>query len=140
MIRVWIADVTPLYEKKCYSRYYEGLPSFRKEKADALMAEPGMIHHRGKIESIGHNARAFMATAEEHGSFDSYIWAFTEGHTIDHRIADPVDIPSSDALSEAISKDLKRRGFCYMGPVITYSYMQSIGLVNDHLITCPFHQ
>ena len=86
------------------------------------------------------NARAFMATAEEHVSFDSYIWSFTEGHTIDHRIAVPVDIPSSDALSEAISKDLKRRGFRYLGPVITYSYMQSIGLVNDHLITCPFHQ
>ena len=129
-----------LLRKLCDNLDLELCVHYGKEKADALMAEPGMIHHRGKIESIGHNARAFMATAEEHGSFDSYIWSFTEGHTIDHRIADPVDIPSSDALSEAISKDLKRRGFRYLGPVITYSYMQSIGLVNDHLITCPFHQ
>ena len=108
------------------------------EMTDLLMHADGLIHHRKKIESIGVNARAFMRVREEYGSFDSFIWSFTDGKTIDHLVESQEKIPVKDELSERISRELRRYGFIFMGPVITYSYMQSIGLVNDHLVTCPF--
>lgn len=112
--------------------------AYGPDKEEALMALPGMIHHRGKIRSIGENARAFLAVQKEHGSFDHFLWQHVNGQPVDHRPETLADVPARIALSEQLSRELKHYGFRYMGPVITYSYMQAAGLVNDHLLSCAF--
>ena len=84
------------------------------------------------------NAKAFLKVQEEFGSFDHYIWSFVDYKVIDHRYTDEKEIPASDALSTKISKDMKKRGFKFVGPVIIYSYLQAIGIYNDHLMDCEW--
>lgn len=112
--------------------------AYGPEKEEALMTLPGMIRHRGKIRSICENARAFLTIQHEWGSFDRFLWSHVDGRPIDHCPKTAAEIPTRDALSEALAKELRQRGFRYMGPVITYSYLQAAGLVNDHLASCPF--
>lgn len=103
-----------------------------------LMQADGLIHNKLKVRSIGNNARAFLKVREEFGSFDTYIWNFVEGDTVDHNLTRNAPPIAEDSLSRAVSKDLKKRGFSFMGPVITYSYLQAIGIVNDHMVDCPW--
>lgn len=112
--------------------------AYGADKEAELMALPGMIHHRGKIRSIGENARAFLAVQARYGTFDAFLWGHTEGVPIDHRPETMADVPTRSPLSERLSRELRGYGFRYVGPVITYSYLQAAGLVNDHLLTCPF--
>jgi DNA-3-methyladenine glycosylase I len=84
------------------------------------------------------NAKAFLKVQEEFTSFDRYIWSFTNNKVIDHQVKNMKEVPTISQLSKEVSKDLKRRGFTYLGPTIVYSFMQSIGIYNDHLITCSY--
>lgn len=127
-----------LIRENCNDLKPESCARYDEKKEKQLMELPGMIHHQGKIRSIGINARAFLNIQTEFGSFDRFIWQYTERKTIDHKASDMSLVPTRTPLSEQISKDLKKRGFQYLGPTILYSYMQSIGMVNDHLTSCPF--
>ncbi len=112
--------------------------SYDEAKIESLMQDPGIIRNRRKINSAVTNARAFIKVQEEFGSFDKYIWGFTDGRVIDHRLSKPEDMPAKNELSELISKDLKKRGFKFAGPTIIYSYLQGIGIINDHCVYCEY--
>ena len=109
---------------------------FNRRKIAALMANPGIVRNRLKIESTVSNARAFIAVQQEFGSFDDYLWRFVGGSPLRNNWRTPRDVPASTELSDMISKDLKKRGFRFVGTTICYAFMQATGLVNDHLRTC----
>ncbi len=96
----------------------------------------GIIRNRLKIESVRKNARAFLAVQDEFGSFDAYLWDFVDGTPIQTRRKSLKGIPAETALSQKLSKDLKKRGFSFVGSTICYAYMQAIGMVNDHTVSC----
>ncbi|MCH5198531.1 MAG: DNA-3-methyladenine glycosylase I [Oscillospiraceae bacterium] len=102
------------------------------------MENPGLIRNRGKIYSVRKNAQAVMRIQKEFGSFDKYLWSFTSGEQITGAWANLAEVPAVTELSRTISADMKKRGIVFAGPVITYSFLQSIGIVNDHLISCEF--
>jgi DNA-3-methyladenine glycosylase I len=104
-----------------------------------LLRDPGIIRHRGKIESAIANARAFLAVRREHGSFAAYVWSFVGGRPIQNGWRQSRHVPAETAISRALSRDLKRRGFTFVGPTICYAFMQATGLVNDHLTSCFRH-
>ena len=108
-------------------------------EVEAALAAPGVIKNRSKARCAVTNARAFLAVAEEWGSFARYLWHWVDGVPVDHRLERPEDMPAEDDLSRRVSADLKKRGFRFVGPVIVYSYLQGAGLINDHLVTCPWH-
>ena len=108
------------------------------DELEALLQNPGIIRNRSKIQSVRNNARAVKTIQDEFGSFDAYVWSFTKGMTIDGHWKTSADVPTASSISRAMSADMKRRGIGYVGPVITYSFLQSIGIVNDHLTDCPF--
>jgi DNA-3-methyladenine glycosylase I len=101
-----------------------------------LMRDPGIVRNRLKIESTLSNARAFLAVQNEFGSFDSYIWTFVGGEPKRNRWRNIRQIPGSTLESDAMSRELKKRGFRFVGSTICYAFMQATGLVNDHLVTC----
>jgi DNA-3-methyladenine glycosylase I len=109
---------------------------FDRGKIAALMANPGIVRNRLKIESTISNAHAFIAVQQEFGSFDDYLWRFVGGSPLRNKWRMPRDVPASTELSDIISKDLKKRGFRFVGTTICYAFMQATGLVNDHLRTC----
>lgn len=100
------------------------------------LADPGIIRHRGKIEATIGNARAWQVIEAEQG-FDRYLWAYVGGAPIQNQWKTLSDVPAQTELSQAISKDLKKRGFKFCGPTIVYAFMQAVGMVNDHLVSCP---
>ena len=101
-----------------------------------LLGDSGIIRNRQKIAATISNARAFRAVQKEFGSFDRYIWQFTADKTINNRCRTLADLPARSTESEAMSKDLVRRGFRFVGPTICYAFMQAAGMVNDHLVSC----
>ena len=103
---------------------------------ERLTHDPGIIRNRAKIESARDNARAFLKIQDEFGSFDAYVWRFVNGKPIVNRPKKAGDVPASTAASDALSKDLKSRGFRFVGSTICYAYMQAVGLVNDHAADC----
>lgn len=105
---------------------------------EKLMQDAGIVRNRGKIESTVGNAKAFIAIQREFGSFDAYVWRFVGGKPIDGRRRGG-DIPAETTESQALSKDLKARGFRFVGPTICYAFMQATGMVNDHVLTCAWH-
>ena len=105
-------------------------------KIEQLLENDGIIRNRKKVISTVTNAAAFLETADEYGSFDSYIWSFVGGKPIVAGRKSVEDIPSGTAESEMMSRDLKKRGFRFVGPSICYAYMQATGLVNDHTVSC----
>ena len=111
---------------------------YDKNKIEELMNNEGIIRNRRKIEAAINNAKAFLKIQKEFGSFDKYIWGFTDRKVIDHHLKSFKDMPTKSKLSDKISKDLKKRKFKFVGPVIIYSYLQGIGIINDHLETCDF--
>lgn len=115
------------------------IQNYRPEKIEALMQNPAIIRNRLKIEATKTNAIAFLQVQREWGDFDHYIWSFTHGKTMDPQWKEPAEIPTQTALSQEISKDLKKKGFRFVGPTIIYSYLGAIGIVNDHLVNCSFH-
>ena len=111
---------------------------FTEARLAKLLLDPGIIRNRLKIASAVSNAKAFLATQKEFGSFDAYIWRFVDGHPIDGKRKGG-DVPAKTSVSDAMSKDLKKRGFSFVGSTICYAYMQAVGLTNDHLVRCFRH-
>ena len=103
-----------------------------------LLQDPGIVRHRGKIEATIGNARAWQAL-EAQGGFDAFLWDYLDGAPLQNRWATLGDVPAFTPLSEQISKDLRKAGFRFCGPTIVYAFMQAVGMVNDHLVTCPRH-
>lgn len=113
---------------------------FDKRRVKTLLANPGIIRNRLKIESTLANARAFLAVQKEFGSFDRYLWRFVDGEPIQNQWRELGEIPARSAESDLLSKDLKQRGFRFVGTTIVYAHMQAVGMVNDHLAHCFRHR
>jgi DNA-3-methyladenine glycosylase I len=109
---------------------------FKPARLAKLLLDPGIVRHRQKIASTVTNARAFLEVQKEFGSFDGYLWRFVGGRPIDGRRRGHGDVPARTPESDALSADLKRRGFRFVGSTICYAFMQAAGLVNDHVIDC----
>jgi len=116
------------------------LAQFDAKKEAALLKNPSIIRNRLKIESVVTNARAFLAVRREFGSFDRYVWSFVGGTQKVNRWRTQSQVPATSRESDALSKDLKRRGFRFVGSTIIYAYMQATGLVNDHTLDCFLRQ
>ena len=134
--------LTILRKREGYRRAFAGfdpvqVAAFEPHDVDALLGDPAIIRNRLKIEAAVSNAAAFLRVADEVGSFDEYIWSFVDGRTIKNVFSSAEEVPAKTAVSEALSKDLKRRGFRFVGPTVCYAHLQAAGLVNDHLVTCP---
>ncbi len=106
------------------------------EDLKRLMNDPGVIRNRAKILATINNARQFREIRKEFGSFDAFIWKFVQGRTINHALKDFSNLPAESERSRAMSKELKKRGFKFVGPTICYAFMQAVGMVNDHLVRC----
>jgi len=113
---------------------------FDRRKIAALMSDSGIVRNRLKIESTIGNAHAFIAVQQQFGSFDNYIWQFVDGKPLCNRWRNARDVPASTALSDRISKELKKLEFRFVGTTICYAFMQASGLVNDHLRSCFRHK
>ena len=113
---------------------------FDDNKIESLMQDSGIIRNRLKITSTVKNAKAFIAVQKEFASFDKYIWAFVDGKPIQNNWLSMSDVPAKTDISDAMCKDLKKRGFTFVGSTICYAFMQATGMVNDHVIGCPRHR
>jgi DNA-3-methyladenine glycosylase I len=136
--------ITVLRKRDNYHRAMSGfdpqaVAQFSARKIETLMGDSGIIRNRAKLESAVTNARAFLDIQESHGSFDAYLWAFVDGQPKRNRFRSLEQVPASTPLSDTLSKDLKKRGFKFVGTTICYSYMQAVGLVNDHVTACFRH-
>ncbi len=109
---------------------------FTSRDVERLLSDPGIIRNRLKIEAAISNARSFLAVQKEFGSFDDYVWRFVGGKPVRHRFRSMSDIPATSPESDRLSKDLKQRGFKFVGSTIVYAHMQATGMVNDHLVSC----
>jgi DNA-3-methyladenine glycosylase I len=133
---------TILRKRENFRRAFDGfdpvaVADYGEPEFERLMADAGIVRNRLKVRAATQNARAFLTVQEEHGAFDNYIWGFVDGVPARHPDGMTQDsIPASTPLSDAISKDLKRRGFTFVGTTIVYAFMQSIGLVDDHTVDC----
>ena len=136
---------TILKKRENYRRAFDRFDArkiarYDERKVAALLADAGIVRNRLKIAATITNARAFLAVQKEYGSFDRYLWSFVGGKPIlNHRRA-MQDVPARTAESDALSKDLLKRGFKFVGSTIIYAFMQATGMVNDHLVTCPRHR
>lgn len=113
--------------------------AYGDDKVAALLNDPGIVRNRLKVNAFVKNARAFIAIQEEFGSFDKYIWQFVGGSPIVNTWASLAQVPAKTAEAEAMSKELKKRGFTFVGPTICYAFMQACGMVNDHTVDCFRH-
>jgi DNA-3-methyladenine glycosylase I len=113
------------------------IAKYNARKVASLLANPGIVRNKLKIAATIQNARAFKEVRAEFGSFDAFIWRFVDGKPIRNHPRSMADVPSRSRQSDAMSKELKRRGFKFVGTTICYAFMQAVGMVNDHLITCP---
>ena len=116
------------------------IAKYRDKKVAALLADAGIVRNRLKIASTIGNAKAYLAVQKEFGSFDAYLWSFVGGKPIKNTFRKMEDVPVKTAESDALSKDLLKRGFKFVGSTIMYAFMQATGMVNDHLISCPRHK
>jgi DNA-3-methyladenine glycosylase I len=132
---------TILRKREGYRRAFAGFDSaqvarFGAKDVERLLADPGIVRNRLKVESTVNNAARVLEVQEELGSLDAYLWAFVDGRPIVNDFRTMSEIPSETDLSKAISKDLKRRGFRFVGPTGIYAFMQSVGMVDDHTVDC----
>ena len=132
---------TILHKRESYRKAFTGFDPARVARFDArkqalLLSDPGIVRNRLKIESTVSNARAFLDVSKEFGSFDDYVWRFVDGKPIQNRRRGLREIPARTAESDALSMDLRKRGFRFVGSTITYAFMQAVGMVNDHEIAC----
>ena len=126
--------------RKAFDNFsYKKIANYNQEKIDSLLLDAGIIRNKLKVHATVTNAQAFMKIQEEFGSFSKYIWGFIDGTTIKNAWQSKADVPANTALSDLISKDLKKRGFKFVGSTVVYAHMQATGMVNDHLTTCFRH-
>ena len=127
--------------RSCFDNFeYDKIAKYTEEDVERILKVPGMIKSRRKIEAIINNAKCFQKIREEFGSFDLYLWAYSDGKTILYNKHEEGYIPVSNGLSDEISKDLKKRGFKYLGTVTVYSHLQACGMINDHGSDCPCYK
>ena len=136
--------LTILKRREGYHRLYDGFNAQNVAKYDEtriqkMLLDPGIIRNRKKIESSVNNARKFIEIQEQHGSFCNYLWGFVDGKQVVNHFQDLSRLPASTPLSDTISKDLKQKGFKFLGSTIIYAHLQATGLVNDHLVDCFRH-
>jgi DNA-3-methyladenine glycosylase I len=124
------------YRKAFDNFNVERVASYDDKKINALLANPGIVRNKLKINSAVTNAQAFLTVQREFGSFDSYIWQFVDGRPLHNAWESATDIPVSTQISNLMSKDLKKRGFKFVGNTICYAFMQATGMVNDHTVDC----
>lgn len=135
---------TILHRRDGYREAFSGfdvqkVASFSNQDEARLLTNIGIIRNRAKISASIINAQKFMEVSEKFGSFASFAWQFVDGIPVQNNFRSLSDIPAETAVSIQLSKELKRRGFKFVGPTIMYAYMQSVGMVNDHIIDCPRH-
>ena len=136
---------TILRKRDAYRRAFDRfdprkVARYDKRKVAALLADAGIVRNRAKIESAIKNAKAFLDVQEEFGSFDAYQWRFVDGRPVQNRRRTVREIPPRSPQSDAMSKELKARGFTFVGSTIIYAHMQAIGMVNDHVVDCFRHR
>jgi DNA-3-methyladenine glycosylase I len=134
--------ITILRKRPAYRKAFDRfdprkVARYDARKKRALVANPGIVRNRLKIDAAVTNARAFLRVQEEFGSFDAYVWQFVGGAPKVNRPKAMRDLPARTAESDAMSRDLQKRGFKFAGSTICYAFMQAVGMVNDHLVTCP---
>ena len=133
--------ITILRRRDNYRKAFDGFDidtilTYDEHKLEELRQDEGIIRNRLKIQSVVTNAKAFRAVQKEYGSFDKFIWAYVDGKPIINKWSDISQLPAETKLSATISKELKKRGFKFVGPTIVYAYMQAIGMVDDHTMDC----
>jgi DNA-3-methyladenine glycosylase I len=136
---------TILQKRVNYRKAFDGFDPARvarydRRKLQQLLRDPGIVRNRLKVSSAVENAKAFLRVQEEFGSFDRYIWQFVGGKPIVNARKSLKQVPPSTAESDAMSKDLKKRGFKFVGSTICYAFMQAVGMVNDHVVNCHFYK
>ncbi|MEP3209039.1 MAG: DNA-3-methyladenine glycosylase I [Maribacter sp.] len=123
--------------KKAFDHFdYKKIAQYDQKKKDALLQDAGIIRNKLKVNATVTNAQAFMEVQKEFGSFSKYIWGFVDGKPIKNKITNYKDAPANTALSDTLSKDLKKRGFKFVGSTVVYAHMQATGMVNDHEVSC----
>lgn len=132
---------TILNKRENYRRAFDNfdpqkVAAYGEDKIAELLDDPGIVRNRLKVRSAVQNAHAFLQVQEEFGSFDAYVWQFVGGEPIQNEWQSLSEIPAETDVSRALSKDLKKRGFNFVGPTIIYAFMQAVGLVNDHVVHC----
>lgn len=133
--------LTILKRREGYRRLYdefdvEKVASYDEKRIQTMLEDTGIIRNRKKIEASIKNARLFIEVADEHGSFSNYIWGFNDGRQVVNTFRTLSEVPATSPLSDRIAKDMKKRGFTFLGSTILYAHMQATGLVNDHLVDC----
>jgi DNA-3-methyladenine glycosylase I len=136
-----LAWITILRKREGYRRAFAGfdpeaVAAFDSRRVEELLGDPGIVRNRRKVESTVANARAVLAVREEFGSLDACLWRFVDGEPLVGGWRTLAEIPAETAESKAMSKDLKRRGFGFVGPTVCYAFMQAAGLVDDHVVSC----
>lgn len=137
--------ITVLRKQENYRAAFDGfdpvkVARYSDKRQQTLLQNPGIIRNRLKVASTVTNAQAFLAVQNEFGSFNDYLWAFVDGRPIINHFKTLADVPATTPLAQTLSKDLKKRGFRFVGPTIVYAFMQATGMVNDHLIGCHRHK
>lgn len=136
---------TILYKREAFRKAFAGydvkkIVKFGEDKVETLMQDTGIVRNQLKIRATINNAQRFMEVQKEFGSFDKYIWQFTGHATLNSKRKTSADIPAKSPESDAMSKDLQKRGFKFVGSTICYAFMQASGMINDHLVGCPRHK
>ena len=127
--------------RQCFDGFdFDRVADYGEDDIQRILAVPGMIRSRRKIEAVIHNAGCFRKIREEFGSFSDYLWGYSEGRTILYHRHELGEVPASNGLSDIISRDLKKRGFKYLGSITVYSHLQASGIINDHSADCPCYQ
>ena len=137
--------ITILRKREGYRQLFDGFDAqkiarYSDKKLDKLLQDPKIIRNRLKVYGARKNARAFLDVQEEHGSFADYIWAFVDNEPIQNQWNSLAEVPATSPVSDALSKDMKKRGFTFVGSTIMYAHMQSTGMVNDHTTDCFRHR
>jgi DNA-3-methyladenine glycosylase I len=133
---------TILNKREGYRRAFDGFDPARvarygERKVSSLLEDPGIVRNRLKVRGTVTNARAFLEVCSSQGSFADYLWAFVRGRQIVNAPRSMADLPARTELSDGIAKDLKHRGFTFVGSTVVYAYLQAVGVIDDHLVTCP---
>lgn len=139
-----LAWITVLKKREAFRAAFDGfdlnkVALYDEAKVEELLSNAGIIRHRGKINAAIGNAKAFLELQKKYGSFDRFLWDYVGGTPIINTPESMADIPASTPLSDRISKDLKARGFKFVGSTIVYAFMQAVGIVDDHMTWCPCH-
>ncbi len=137
--------LTILRKREHYRNAFHGfdpqkVAGYSKKEVEKLLGNPGIVRNRRKIESTVGNARCVLAIQEEFGSFDAFLWRYVDHQPLQNARKSLTELPAKTALSDTISKDLKKQGFNFVGSTICYAFMQAVGMVNDHVVTCFRHE